>query len=43
MWKDENGQTIRDTSLEEDEYSFKYLKNKIDNADGKGTNIEIKE
>jgi hypothetical protein len=43
IWKDENRQTIRDASLEEDEYSFEYLKNKIDNIDGKGKNIEIKE
>ena len=43
MWKDENGKTIRDASQEEDEYSFEYLKNKIDNADEKGKNIEIKE
>jgi hypothetical protein len=43
MFQDEHGQILRDVSIEEDEYSFEYLKNKLDSVDSAGKNIEIKE
>ncbi len=39
MFQNEHGQTIKDASIEEDEYSFEYLQNKFNSVDEKGKNI----